>query len=256
MTTAVFRFKLAETTCHSKGALKMSSTLQLPDLLTPELSIITAQDREALAELRALCSDALRDLAIRAGGFVFHRFFDASEERLSAHTPGKLDEFGGFAQRTAAELGEIGLEAKTLLAYARVFAVYRQMPPPVQQALNPSHYVELQRLSAPVDRTELALRAGREGWSVRQLRGEVDAWRASNLAPSHAGGRPPLPAAVKAWGAAARSVARLGADAGELASLTGPQRAAVLGHLQALEREIAAVRAQLELGDSGSGGVD
>ena len=122
------------------------------------------------------------------------------------------------------------------------------MPPPVQDVLDPSHDVELYRLPAPIDRTKLALRAVEEHWSVRMLREEVDAWRARNLTPGNSPGRPPLPDAVKAWGAAARLVGELELDGKAAAALTMKERDRVLAHLTAVEARVKAVRAILGVG--------
>lgn len=202
-------------------------------------------DADILRDLRNLCGNALRDLTMNVGAYVFQRFFDGREEAFSSHSPTKGDAFTDFATRTADYLAALGLSERTLLHYTRVFLVFRQMPPPVQDVLDPSHYVELYRLPAPVDRTRLALRAAQEQWSVRTLREEVDAWRAQHLKAGKSSGRPRLPDALKAWGAASRLVGGLELDSKAAAALTAQERKRVLAHLAEVEARVKAVRAVL-----------
>lgn len=216
----------------------------------------TPDDQQALDELRGLCQDALRDLTIRVGSFVFHRFFGGSEEEFGSHSPTKNNAFNGFAGRVNGLLDDLGLSPRTLLHYARVFVVYRQMPPAVQSALDPSHYVELHRLTAPVDRVQLALRAGEERWTVRQLREAVDEWRREKLAPAHPGGRPKLPEALKAWSAALRVVDAAPVDLTTLTQMTAMQRQAVLSQLEAVEQRLRAVREQIDAVEQQAPDVD
>jgi hypothetical protein len=204
-----------------------------------------AADSAILADLRDLCADALRDLTMKVGAYVFRTFFDSSEEAFGSHVPTKADRFTEFTARTEESLRALGLSERTLLHYTRVFIVFRQMPPPVQQQLDPSHYVELYRLPAPVDRTKLALRAAQEHWSVRMLREEVDAWRAQNLPQGKSPGRPRLPDAVKAWGGAARLVAGIKLDKKAAAKLTDKERQLVLALLGEVEERMRGVRAVL-----------
>ncbi len=220
------------------------------------LAGLQPDDHDALIELRGLCQDALRDLTIRVGGFVFHRFFGGSEEEFASHSPAKNNKFNGFAGRVDGLLDDLGLSARTLLHYARVFVVYRQMPPQVQKTLDPSHYVELHRLPAPVDRVKLALQAGEEEWSVRQLREAVDSWRAENLGPAHAGGRPKLPEPLKAWSAALRMVDAVAITHAEVAQMSAMQRQAVLSQLEAVEQRMRALRGEIEAIDQQGDEVD
>lgn len=219
----------------------------MPDFpLAPAMP--SEDDAQILHDLRELCGDALRELTMKLGAYVFRTFFDSSEEEFASHSPTKGDKFSGFAARTQEYLTALGLSERTLRHYARVFLVFRQMPAPVQEALDPSHYVELYRLPAPIERTKLALRAAQEHWSVRILREEVDAWRAQNLTPGKSSGRPRLPDALKAWGAAARLVAELELDGKVAAALTVKERERVLAHLAEVEARVKLVRAALALG--------
>ena len=212
--------------------------LAIPDKLSEN-------DAGILHDLRELCGDALRDLTMKVGAYVFETFFDGSEEAFGSHAPAKGDQFTAFATRTQDYLAALGLSERTLLHYTRVFVVFRQMPPPVQDVLDPSHYVELYRLPVPVDRTRLALRAAQEQWSVRMLREEVDAWRAQHLSSGKSSGRPRMPDALKAWGAASRLVGELELDGKAAAALTAHERERVLAHLAEVEARVKSVRAVL-----------
>lgn len=201
----------------------------------------TPEDEKILLGLRSICADAIRELTVKVGEYVFKEFF-VSEEDFASHSPTKGNRFEQFADRTRDALDQLGLSRRTLLNNARIYLVYKKMPPQVQIALDPSHYVELHRIPSPGERAEFAIKAVDEKWSVRQLRSEVDDWRRSNAKPGASSGRPRLPEVVKVVGAMAKIVRTL--ESVDLAGvgLKAAEREKVLLDLDEIGSAIAGLR--------------
>jgi hypothetical protein len=192
-------------------------------------------------------AEAIRDrhvvtAVLELGKAALDELYGGSWERTHDRAAAQDAPLAALMARFADRMGYLGLTVDRVRAALRAYDVDRQLPPATRGKLLPSQLRALAAVPGPSDRARLALQAAAERWTQAKVVEVVAAWREANMVKGK-GGRPALPAAIKAARSAARSVGELGA--GAVAALAPETKAAVVSELLTLRAQLDDVLEEL-----------
>lgn len=185
---------------------------------------------------RAVQASGVR-LAIEVSEYILTTFFGGDYAAFADHDRTKPQSFAALLRRP-----DLALAEATLYRLVRIGHQAQLLPAAVAEALSPTHHRVLLAVRDLRHKGRLAREAAEQGWTVQQLEAEV-----KKLEPSEPvrGGRPPLPAVVKAMGQVARAWQR-GIDVPQFAAAYADLSLGQKGELEAqvaqLEADLAAIR--------------
>lgn len=150
-----------------------------------------------LGRLFELAQAHLLSFRLTVGQTLLTDLFGGDAAAYASKDRTKAARFNDFLRQHGERLREVGL-GETTLRGSIVMAITAQgLPTEIVNQLNSSQLVELARVSDPSVRETVAYAAVRNGWSVRQLRGAIEAtargeWIDND--PTTPGIQPPEPA--------------------------------------------------------------
>jgi hypothetical protein len=231
--------------------------------MTESLDLASAKLTYApvLERLAGLSRTMLLAFRLEVGKLVLDEFFDGNARAFRDKNPAKEASFAAFAQACQEDLSKLGLSAALVRQCVHAWVAWEALPAQVREQLPYSHVVALAGVAEPTMRARLAMDTTREGWTVAQLRDAIDrafAGRYYDTDPDTPGTQPPpdrlQPAKAPQPG---RLVAQLEKAGKELQAwgdawgtvdvrkLRGPQRERCTAALEALEAQVARLRAEL-----------
>ena len=158
----------------------------------------------AVAYLNGAMRESGVKLATTVSDYVVLAFFGGDATKLSQRGRAKASGYAALCEREDLEMG-----AATLQRLVRIGLQVKALPPELGTALTPGQHRALLVVAEPEHKVELAKAALAEHWTAERLE-EVIA--AEKVEGAKRGGRPAVPAVIKAISALRKAVAAFGPE--------------------------------------------